>query len=69
MIGVDRDGGISRQAGIRARFIDDAPRRRVLGFIEDAMFENVFAVLGQAAIGDIDAAQGRVVGDQNAGDG
>ncbi len=69
MIGVDRDGGISRKARVRARFIDDAPRRRVLRFIEDAMFETIFAVLGQAAIGDIDAAQGRVVGDQDAGEG
>lgn len=69
MVGVNRNRWIAWQSGVGARFVDDDACRCALSFVKDAMLENVPALLGETAIGNIDAAQSGVIGDKRPGDG
>jgi hypothetical protein len=69
MIGIDRHRWIAGQSGVGACLIDDYACRRALRFVKDAMLEVIPALIGKPAIGDIDAAQGWVIGDECSCDG
>ena len=64
MIGINWNRWIAWQSGVGACLVNDHACRSALGFVKDAVPENVPALLGKATIGNVDAAQSGVIGDK-----